>query len=294
MKYVYFQKSAKALIIAFLISLSLDGYTQKTYNVVCDKKDNTVKVVEASKRSPDYVPIKGGFPFRQIAQKWIDENYSTTHCDPGQIMNQNNEKQNQKAPVPSNTPSNTNSSANQQTVLQPRRSGSNSTVRYKNTSFMINARLTNMGEAFSLKEKLMPGFEVGIEQLFGKQIYFGTGINIDFYFSNFDDNAALEDGFETIYFFKIPAFIGYRSISKNFMVMYEAGVAGNTKFIGTPLVLESFGKTANNNSFDFLARMKVGTETVMLELGTDIWLSEIFENHSFKMSSVYLGLRFNF
>jgi hypothetical protein len=76
--------------------------------------------------------------------------------------------------------------------------------------------------------------------------------------------------------------------------MYEAGAAVNTEFIGTPLILESFGKTANKSSFDFLARMKVGSEKVLLEIGTDIWLTEIFENDSFKMSSVYVGLRFNF
>lgn len=138
----------------------------------------------------------------------------------------------------------------------------------------------------------MPGFEAGIEQVFGKQVYLGTGINMDFYFSDFGGNYDLTT--ESIYFFKIPVFVGIRKATKNLMVMYEAGAAVNTGFVGTPLILESFGQTANKSSFDFLARMKVGSEKVMLEMGTDIWLTEIFENNSFKMSSVYVGLRFNF
>lgn len=294
MKKNFTRKTIQFLFIVFFSLISLNGYTQKTFTVVCDKTDKTVKVVESDERSPNYVPIKGGFPFRQVAQNWINENYSTTQCDPGEILDQI--KQNSQ-----NTSTQTNSISTappQQTVAPSNSISPGRTfqppVRYKNTSFMINARFSNLGEAFNLKEKLMPGFEVGIEQLFGKKIYFGTGINVDFYFSNFDENAALEDDFETIYFFKIPAFIGYRTKSKNFMTMYEAGVAGNTKLTGTPLVLESFGQTVNNNSFNFLARLKVGTETVMLELGTDIWLAEIFENHNFEMSSVFLGLRFNF
>jgi hypothetical protein len=32
----------------------------------------------------------------------------------------------------------------------------------------------------------------------------------------------------------------------------------------------------------------------MLELGTDIWITDMFENNSFGMMSYYVGLRFNF
>lgn len=280
------------ILLLFFIAFSTSVIAQTTYKVVCDKTDKTVKIVETSKRSANYVPIKAGFPFRQVAQKWIDENYSTTYCDPGQIIKQNNAQQNQPAPTLNNTATNQPSPTPSHTILQPRRSGANSAVNYKNTSFLMNVRFSNLGEAFRLSEKLMPGFEAGIEQVFGKQFYFGTGINMDFYFSDFDGDYDIST--ESIYFFKIPAFVGIRKATKNMMVMYEAGAAVNTGFVGTPLILESFGKTANKNSFDFLARMKVGSEKVLLEFGTDIWLTEIFENDSFKMSSVYVGLRFNF
>lgn len=76
--------------------------------------------------------------------------------------------------------------------------------------------------------------------------------------------------------------------------MYEAGVAINTKFIGTELNLEPFGKTPASSSFDFMARVKVGLEKIMLEIGTEWWISEIFEDDDFNMTSVYVGLRFNF
>ncbi|MDB4584344.1 hypothetical protein N9164_14420, partial [Draconibacterium sp.] len=55
---------------------------QTRYKVVCDKTDNTVKVVESENRSANYVPIKGGFPFPQIAEQWIADNYTTTVCNP--------------------------------------------------------------------------------------------------------------------------------------------------------------------------------------------------------------------
>ena len=252
-------------------------------------------MVESDNRSANLVPIKAGFPFRQVAQKWIDENYSTTKCDPGQIVKQNKEQQKTPTPSLNNTPVSQTAPppAPAHTRLQPRRFGGNSSRQFKNTSFLMNARFSNLGEAFHLSENLMPGFEAGIETVIGNKLYVGTGISADFYFSDFDENPVVDNN-ELIYFFKIPAFIGYRILRKKTLVMYEAGIAGNTGFIGTPLVLESFGKTANKSSFNFLSRLKVGSENVMLEIGTDMWLTEVFDNSSFKMTSVYVGLRFNF
>ena len=76
----------KSIFIAFLFVISLNTFAQTTYKVVCDKTDNTVKVIKSDNRSSNYVPIKGGFPFRQIAQQWIDDNYSTTTCNPAEIV----------------------------------------------------------------------------------------------------------------------------------------------------------------------------------------------------------------
>ncbi|HSL87162.1 MAG TPA: hypothetical protein VK861_09530, partial [Bacteroidales bacterium] len=59
------------LITLMLISLSLTLDAQKTYKAVCDKSDGKVKIVDGDDRSPSLVPLKGGFPFYQIAEKWV-------------------------------------------------------------------------------------------------------------------------------------------------------------------------------------------------------------------------------
>lgn len=89
-------------------------------------------------------------------------------------------------------------------------------------------------------------------------------------------------------------FVGYRTTKNNITVMWETGAGVNNAFTGTELTLESFGKTANDYSFNFLGRMKVGTENIMLEMGTELWLTKVFINDDYKMTSVYVGLRFNF
>ena len=292
MKSTLIQRLQKPVLILLLIVFSLNSYAQQTFTIVCDKTDNLVKIVESQDRSPNYVPIKGGFPFRQVAQKWIDENMSTTQCNPGEIKKQiqkQTKTTNNKTPVKSTAP------AVQQHYSSVRGSTNQSlkpAVHYRNTSFLLNAKISNLGEAFNLDSKLMPGFEAGIEQLFGNKFYLGTGINMDLYLSDFDSRYAVDQ--ELIYFFRIPAFVGYRWTYNKFATMWEAGMAVNTAFTGTELNLESFGKTANSNSFNFLARMKVGTEQIMLEFGSEIWFTDVFEASIFNMSVFYMGLRFSF
>lgn len=292
MKRTTTQKYLNPILVLLLTIFSLNSFSQNTFTVVCDKSDNSVKVVESHDRSPDYVPIKGGFPFRQVAEKWIDDNLSTRKCNPGDIIKQN---QTQTKPASNITPPNksgptpqqhtTSVTGNQQKSLRP-------AAHFRNTSLILDAKFSNLGEAFNLENKLMPGFEAGIEQLFGAKFYFGTGINMDLYLSDFDSMYDLD--MELIYFFRIPAFIGYRTMNNKMMVMYEAGVDLNSAFTGTELNLDSFGKTAKDNSVNFLGRMKIGTEQIMLELGSEIWLTDIFEADDFDMSTFYIGLRFFF
>ena len=292
MKINLIQKLLKPFLILLFTIFSLNSFSQQTFTVVCDKTDNSVKVVESRIKSPNYVPIKGGFPFRQVAQKWIDDNLSTTQCDPDEIM----KKIKLQTKVPNNVAPGTST-----IPTPPKRtsSGALNTNRsfqpahhYRNTSLIIDAKFSNLGEAFRLNNKLMPGFEMGIEQLFGTKIYFGTGINMDMFFSDFDSRYDISQEF--IYFFRIPAFVGYRMQNKKIMVMYEAGAEVNSKFTGTELDLESFNKTAIDHSFNFLARMSVGTERILLEFGSEIWLTDVFEAGNFDMSVFLAGLRFNF
>lgn len=188
----------KCLLSSIILLISLCTFAQTTYKVVCDKTDNTVKIIESENHSAKYIPIKSGFPFRQIAQKWIDENYTTTTCNPEDILKQINTQQNIPTQTQSAQPSLLTPTP-PPSKLQPRRTGSNQTVTYKNTSFFMNAKFSNLGEAFMLDEKMMPEFELGLEKTFGGQVYFGTGINADFYFSDMDGQYDIDS--ETIYFF---------------------------------------------------------------------------------------------
>jgi len=281
----------RLIFLFFFLLFAINSMAQQTYKVVCDKSDHTVKVVETENHSANLVTIKTGFPFRQVAQKWIDDNYSTTSCEPNDFINQKNQP-NKQATTSQNTVgisvnSNTGSTP-KRTLLQPRRNGPQ---QFHNTSFLISGRFSTLGEAFSLKEKLMFGAGAGFEQLFGGNLYLGTGIHMDFYFSNMDDRYN-EDS-ELFYHFSIPAFVGYRKQTQKLLVMYEAGIGYNTKMIGTPLTIESFGTESKNSSFNFLARLKVGSPKVMFMMGADIWLSQILDM-DFNFTSLNAGFCFFF
>lgn len=275
-----------------LLIIAVSVSAQQTYKVICDKTDHKLKVVETENHSAKYITIKSGFPFRQVAQKWIEDNYSTTECNPDDFIKPNNTIGNQLTTVTQNTvgsnPVPSSGTALKHTFLQARKNAKGQ--RFRNTSFLISGRFSNLGEAFSLEEKLMFGAGAGFEQLLGGNLYLGTGIHMDLYFSAMD-NRYEEN--EILYHFRIPAFVGYRTYSQKLVVMYEAGIGFNTRMIGTPLTIESFGTTAENNSFNFLGRLKVGSEKVMFMMGADIWLGQALEN-DFNMTSLNTGFCFFF
>ncbi|QGY42150.1 hypothetical protein GM418_00315 [Maribellus comscasis] len=295
MKQNFTQQLIQFGLIIFLLSFSLNGYTQKTFTVVCDKTDNTVKVVDADKRSPNYVPIKGGFPFRQVAQKWIDENYSTTQCDPGEITNQIKA---QSQSVNSDINNNTVTAAPPQHTTAPgiknvQSQTADTPIKFNNTSLLLDIKFSNLGEALLLENNLVPGIEIGMEQLFGNEIYFGTGVHFNAYLATLENSS--DDDSQFYYFGRIPVFLGYRLNYSGMMIMAEAGAEINTKMASTETDKTILGRTGKDNSVNFLGRVKIGSETVMLELGTEFWLTEILENYEdFNMTAFYLGLRFYF
>lgn len=276
-----------------LLSIAFHANAQQTYKVVCDKTDHQVKIVEAENHSANYVTIKTGFPFRQVAQKWIDDNYTTTQCDPEDIIKQTNTAS-QPATATQNTagsiPVTSSGQAPKRTFLQARKNSSGQ--KFRNTSFFMSGRFSNLGEAFSLEEKLMFGAGAGFELFFGGSLYLGTGIHMDFYFSPMD--GRFDEKSEMFYHFRIPAFIGYRTYTPKLVVMYEAGIGFNTNLNGTPLTIESYGLSAESNSFNFLGRLKVGSEKVMFMMGADIWLSQMLSTTDYKMTSLNAGFCFFF
>ena len=290
---VNFNSLKKASLLLFVLFVSTITFAQTSFKVVCDKTDNTVKIVESTNHSPNYVPIKSGFPFRQIAQKWIDDNYSTTVCNPGEIVKQIQAEAEKSAPPQvTNNNNETTQQAAANTPLQPRPSSATQSPPYKNSSFVINAKFSDLGRAFSLDKSFAPGFGVGFEQLFGKKYYLGIGVNMDFYFTDFASVGDYEK--MSFYFGKIPLFLGYRMYQKNMFIMYEAGVEINTEMRSTDDDFDFLGKSLTSNSFDITARVKVGTGRFMLIMGSEFWVSEIFENDDYRMIAVYLGLKLSF
>lgn len=259
---------------------------------MCDKTDNTVKVIESTNHSPNYVPIKGGFPFRQIAQKWIDENYTTTVCNPGKIVKQIQKEEDSTKQAPNNNLANQpNQPPPAPAPASPIPRPQNTSPAYYNSSLTVNAKFSNLGKAFSSEKSLTPGLNVGFEQLFGQKNYLGVGACLDIYFAEF----PLTHDFDkmTLFFGKIPVFVGQRIQKKKYMIMYEVGAEFNTKIIADDESFEISGKTFKSTSFDLMARLRAGTEKVQLTLGTEMWVSKIFEEDDFSMSAFYVGLRFS-
>lgn len=284
----------KSILFVFLFTLSLNAFAQTTYKVVCDKTDNTVKVVETTNHSPKYVPIKTGFPFRQIAQKWIDENYTTTVCNPEDIISKIKAEEKKATPPTGIKTTQSTPPATTNTPVHPNAAAKKPTLRYYNSSFIFSAKFSDLGRPFSLKNNLTPGFGIGFEQLFGKKYYLGTGLEMDFYFADFSENPDL-DKF-SFYLGKIPLFVGYRHYSnKNkFFFMTEIGAEFNTQIKASNEDFNFQGKIPSNNSYDFTARLKTGRGKFMLIMGTEIWFTELFEENDYRMTSVYLGLRLAF
>jgi len=273
-------------LLAMLLCLLKGVSAQTTYKVVCDKKDNTVKVIESANKAANYIPIKSGFPFRQIAEQWIEDNYTTRACNPQDIKNANSK--------PPNNTTQTNNQVTPSGAVPPTQTPppAPKAIKYRNSSLIIHGKFSNLGEAFALSETMMPGFEVGLEQLFGQTVYFGTGVSANFFFSDMDGMYDVDT--ETIYSFRFPAFAGYRRQTNKFVAMIEAGGAFNTKMQGTELNLESFGKTAEDYSINFMVRARFGLPGIMFEVGYDSWLTDVFVDDGFKMSALRAGIRFNF
>ena len=276
-----------SLLILFLFLFSTNILAQDTYKVVCDKTDKTIKVIKSKDTSPNYVPIKGGFPFQQIAQQWIDNNYTSKKCDPENIVKIYKTEENNV----------TNTSVSNQTNLSTQSASSSISTtqepRYRNTSFLLNGKVSNLGDAFSINKGISSGFNIGFEHLFGKKYYVGIGIDMNFYFTDFSSPNNISNQI-TFFFGKIPLFFGVRTNHKKFIFMYELGGEYNTEFRVSDDDFEFYDMTPKNNSFDIMGRFRFGTERIMLSLGSELWITSIFENNNYKMSVIYLGMKLNF
>lgn len=290
-------------LVSFLIFLLLSSVTltlnaQKTYKAVCDKSDGTVKIVDGDDRSPNLVPLKGGFPFYQVAQNWVTENYPGGKCDPAtsaqhnqaaaDALTQQANVQQPSAPGPTNPPGDPNAffgiAPGQTPVQAP-------VFRYRNTSFFISVLFSDLGKVYSLDTPMIPGLNLGFEHLFGTKFYGGTGIHFNTLIGQTDEDA----GVTSFYFFRIPLFAGYRQVTGKRYWGVDLGLAANTML--KPLSDDSdfSGESPADYSLNSIVRVKFGNESSSLEFGVDVWLNEILSSYDgFRMTVLSLGYRYSF
>lgn len=293
-------KKLYILLFLFLVIDSSALVAQKTYKAVCDKSDGMVKIVDGEDRSPNLVPLKGGFPFYQVADKWVKENYPGGRCDPAAAVRQNQAAANAAAQpsIPSNQPNQP--AANQvnppapapaygvaagQTLPAAR------TQKYRNTSMFISFLFSDFGKVYGIEPPLFPGMSVGIDQVIGAKLYGGTGIH----FNSFIGKTADAAGVNAFYTFRIPLFAGYRMVTGKRYWGVDLGLAANTML--RPLSSDSnlHGETASDVSFNSMMRARFGTERRAFEIGVDLWINEILASYEgYQMMLVSLGYRFNF
>ena len=281
------------LIVLFTVSCLLFPsllFAQKSYKVVCDKTDGKVKIVESTDRSPNVVPLKGGFPFYQVAEKWIKENYPNGTCDPNASLlpaQPASPDQNQPVPGERNLNDFFNIPPDESPSLQVA-----SSPDWQNTLLHFSLLFSDLGKVYSLDPPMIPGFSIEIRQLIGKNIYGGTGLGLNLLIGKTEQDEA---GVNSFYSGRIPLFIGYRQYTPKNHWKVELGLAANTEL--KPFNSESnfAGETASNNSIAAITRVAAGTKNVEFEFGIDAWLSDILLSEGgYKMTILSIGLNYNF
>ncbi|MDZ7632930.1 MAG: hypothetical protein U5L72_00205 [Bacteroidales bacterium] len=284
-------------IFLLLLATSFTLDAQKTFKAVCDKNDGTVKIVDGEDRSPSLVPLKGGFPFYQVAENWVKENFPNGKCDPAAAAAQNMVAANaaaqtsnlavQPTPGPTQTPPPVSSygAPSGQPLLSTR------VPEYRNTSMFISLLFSDFGKVYGIDPPLFPGVSIGIDQMIGTKFYGGTGIHFNTLIGETEDAA----GVNAFYSFRIPLFAGYRMISGNRYWGVDLGLAANSML--RPLSSDSDlqGEIASDVSFNSMVRARFGTEKRAFELGVDLWINDILYSYEgYQMRMVSLGYRFYF
>jgi hypothetical protein len=282
------------LLIAHPLALS----SQKSYKAVCDKTDGTVKIVDSEDRSPSLVPLKGGFPFYQVAEKWVNENYPGGKCDPAAAVKQNQaaaDAVTQATTGQTNTPAAQNKPAGNQNSF-PNDAANQAlppspVTQYRNTSVYFSFLFTNLGKVYNLDPPLIPGVSIGIEQVIGTRFCGGTGLHINALIGKTEDAS----GVNSFYSLSIPLFAEYRQMTGRRMMGVDLGLAVNTTLRPVTGDSDLAGEVASNYSINALTRLRFGNERSAFELGADIWLSDILASEEgFQMTSIYVGYRFYF
>ncbi len=283
------------LILIALVSLPLNA--QKTFKAVCDKSDGKVKIVDGDDRSPSLVPLKGGFPFYQVAEKWVKENYPNGSCDPAAAAAQNQAAANaaaQPANLPNQPPANPTpppppASSYGAPAGQP--PAPVRTPRYRNTSMFVSFLFSDFGKVYGVDPPLFPGVSIGIDQVIGAKFYGGTGIH----FNTLIGKTGEEAGVSSFYSFRIPLFAGYRQASGNRFWGVDLGLAVNTMLQPLTDDTDLSGEYAADYSLNTITRVRFGKERSAFEFGVDVWLNDILASYEgFQMTVLSVGYRYSF
>jgi len=280
------KKYLLAFFIIFGLLLSYNAVAQKTFKVVCDKTDNKIKIVDGEDRSPNLVPVRGGFPFYQVAQNWAKENYPDGSCDANQIVKLNQtQKAADQAAVPAR-PDQPQALPPAPAVQQPHQR------RNRNTSVVMSALFSNLGAVYGLDPYLVAGFGLGAEQLIGSKYYFGLGVHFNTLAGNIE---TLTESLESQYYLKMPIFAGFRNYTGNLCWKAELGVSINSRLTSLTEDWNLGGEVASDGTASILTRIKGGNEKIEIEFGADMWLMDILTTmEGFKFAVLTLGLRFSF
>jgi len=286
------------LISLMLITLSVTIDAQKTYKAVCDRSDGVVKIVDGEDRSPNLVPLKGGFPFYQVAQNWVKENYPNGKCDPAAAAQQNKAaadavSQPSAAQQPT-TPPQAKPAADPNAFFNVPPGQTPAAVpvfRYRNTSMFLSMLISDLGMIYNLDPPVVPGLNLGIDQLLGRKFYVGTGLH----FNTLLGLTDLNDDVSSFYFIRVPLFAGFRQVIGKRYWSVDLGVAANTML--KPLTDDSHlsGEIASDFSLNTHTRARFGNERSALEFGFDIWLNDILVTwEGYRMKAYSIGYRYSF
>jgi hypothetical protein len=279
-------------VLSFLLALaSVELSGQKTFKVVCDRSDNKIKIVDGEDRSPNMVPLKGGFPFYQVAQKWARDNYPDDKCDgtatarPDQPATANQAAARDQQVNTYGNPADFFSPSATPAALPAR------AVRYRNTSVSIALLFSDLGKVYSLDPPMIPGINIGFEQLAGKDFYGGAGLHLNTLIGKTEDAAEVG----AFYNIQIPLFAGYRRYNGNNHWKVELGVSANTRLQPVTNDVDLGGEVAAEHSISAMTRVKAGKDRYEVLFGVDVWLTDILTTEEgYRMTVLSLGLSYNF
>jgi hypothetical protein len=297
----------KPVLLLVVFSMVLFAGTvsaQPTYKVVCDRSDNSVKIVPAEDRSPNLVPIRGGFPFFQIAERFVEENFPDRTCKPDEILKQGgtaNETRVQGGQAGRSAGSGQTQVAGgtnqgRQGTSQRDTMAPAPAKQYKNYSLLLAGMVSNLGDPLDLDPPIFLGGGVGVEFLLGRRIYFGSGIHLNLLGGLIPDYPyGGDESYQWLYFLKTPVFAGIRTSPGTFSMKVEFGLAYSFEPQTVTPGWNMGGLAPASGSLAGITRFKAGLDVFEFEIGVERGITEMFPNYDvFRHQILYVGIRINF